>query len=159
MTTPTMPILTALDKLAAEVAREHGITGRISIVLGASGVTRSGQKHGHFAAKSWEDDSGEDVHEILMSSESLKRGPVETLGTHIHELAHAYCHEQQVVEGSGASLTTRHSPASTTSSSGWASCRFTATPGLSSNSTFGCPTSAESASATSSTRPPTACDT
>lgn len=102
MTTPTLPILTVLSDLSAAVAKEHGITGRISIVLGASGVTRSGQKHGHFAAKSWEDDEGNDVHEILLSGESLKRGPVATVGTLIHELAHAYNHENGIKDTSDA---------------------------------------------------------
>ena len=100
MNTPTLPVLMVLDEIARVVAAEHGIEGRISIVLGASGVTRSGQKHGHFAAKSWEDSEGNDIHEILLSGESLKRGPVATIGTLIHELAHAYCHENEIKDTS-----------------------------------------------------------
>lgn len=98
MTTPTvtLPILTVLDALAQDVAKEHGIEGRISLVLGATGITRAGQKHGHFGAKAWEDDEGNDIHEIFLSGESLKRGAVPTIGTLIHELAHAHNHENGV---------------------------------------------------------------
>jgi len=100
MTTPTLPILTVLDKVAREVVEEHGIEGRVSIVLGAAGYTRSGQKHGHFQARSWEDGDGNDIHEISLSGESLKRGAVATIGTLIHELAHAYCHENNIKDTS-----------------------------------------------------------
>jgi hypothetical protein len=100
MTTPTLPILSALNDLALEVAAQHSIEGKISIVLGASGVTRSGQKHGHFQARSWEDSEGNDIHEISLAGESLKRGAVATVGTLIHELAHAYCHENDIKDTS-----------------------------------------------------------
>ena len=100
MTTPTLPVLTALNEVAIEVAKEHGIEGRISIVLGGSGATRSGQKHGHFAPKSWEDEAGNDIHEIFLAGESLKRGAAATLGTLIHELAHTYCHENGIKDTS-----------------------------------------------------------
>lgn len=98
--TPTLPILRELNAIAHQISDEHGIEGRVSIVLGASGVTRSGQKHGHFAPRTWEDEDGNDIHEILLSGESLKRGPVATVGTLIHELAHAYCHENEIKDTS-----------------------------------------------------------
>jgi len=98
--TPTLPVLSVLDRLAHRVADEHDIEGRVSIVLGASGVTRSGQKHGHFGPRMWEDSDGNDIHEIFLAGESLKRGAAATIGTLIHELAHAYCHEKGIKDTS-----------------------------------------------------------
>jgi len=83
--TPSLAIIDALDSLAGQVRKLHPeVPDNIVIVL-ASGKTRRGAKHGHFAPLSWKDDH----HEILISSESLARGAQATLGTLIHELAHA----------------------------------------------------------------------
>lgn len=98
--TPTLPVLRVLNDIAHIVSDEHGIEGRVSIVVGPSGVTRSGQKHGHFHARSWEDADGNDIHEIELSGESLKRGAAATVGTLIHELAHTFCHEHDIKDTS-----------------------------------------------------------
>lgn len=85
--TPSLAIIDALDSLAAEVRRNHpDVPDNIVIVL-ASGRSRSGAIHGHFAPESWKDG-----HEILLSGESLERGAIPTFGTLIHELAHARAH-------------------------------------------------------------------
>lgn len=85
--TPSLAIIDALDSLAAEVRRNHpDVPDNIVIVL-ASGKSRSGAIHGHFAPESWKDG-----HEILLSGESLERGAAPTFGTLIHELAHATAH-------------------------------------------------------------------
>lgn len=98
--TPTLPILRVLNDVVHIVSDEHEIKGRVSLVVGPSGVTRSGQKHGHFHARTWEDAEGNDIHEILLSGESLKRGAAATIGTLIHELAHTYCHEHDIKDTS-----------------------------------------------------------
>lgn len=83
--TPSLAIIDALDRLAGQVRKQHPeVPDNIVFVL-ASGRTGRGAKHGHFAPGAWTDDH----HEILMSAESLARGPEATLGTLIHELAHA----------------------------------------------------------------------
>lgn len=83
--TPSIAILDALDVLTGQVRKSHpDVPDNIVIVL-ASGKSGRGNVHGHFAPGSWKDDH----HEILISAESLARGPEETLGTLIHELAHA----------------------------------------------------------------------
>lgn len=97
MDSTTRPIIEALESVAGVIAREHGIKGRISLVVGASG---GGTKHGHFLARGWVDRDGNDVHEILMSGESLERGAVATLGTMIHELAHLYNYENGIKDTS-----------------------------------------------------------
>lgn len=83
--TPSLAIIDALDVLAGQVRKLNpDVPDNIVIVL-ASGKTGRGAKHGHFAPDSWNDNH----HEILISSESLARGAEATLGTLIHELAHA----------------------------------------------------------------------
>lgn len=83
--TPSLAIIDALDRLAGQVRKNHPeVPDNIVFVL-ASGKTGRGAKHGHFAPGAWKDN----FHEILISAESLARGAEATLGTLIHELAHA----------------------------------------------------------------------
>lgn len=85
--TPSLAIIDALDSLAAEVRRNHPEVPDNIVIALASGKSRGGAIHGHFAPESWKDG-----HEILMSGESLERGAVATFGTLVHELAHARAH-------------------------------------------------------------------
>ena len=89
-TSALTPVVSVLDALAGKIAKEHGITGRISLVVGSQGISRGGQTYGHFAAKSWTDPDGADIHEIMIA---VDRGAVATVGTLIHEFAHLYCFE------------------------------------------------------------------
>lgn len=83
--TPTLAIIDALDRLAAQIRKNHPeVPDNIALIV-ASGRSGRGAKHGHFAPGAWKDN----IHEILIASESLARGPEATLGTLIHELAHA----------------------------------------------------------------------
>lgn len=91
--TLTPALVTALDSVVAKAAKKHGIKSRVSLVVGASG---GGTRHGHFHARSWTNAEGEDVHEIMLSGESLERGAVPTLGTLLHELAHLYNFENEI---------------------------------------------------------------
>jgi hypothetical protein len=90
--TPSLAIIDALDRLAGQVRKNHPqVPDNIVFVL-ASGKSGRGAVHGHFAPGSWKDDH----HEILISAESLARGPEATLGTLIHELAHAVANAQGI---------------------------------------------------------------
>lgn len=83
--TPSIAIIDALDVLAGQIRKAHpDVPDNIVFVL-ASGKSGRGNVHGHFAPSSWKDGH----HEILISAESLARGAEATLGTLIHELAHA----------------------------------------------------------------------
>lgn len=103
-TTALKPVLDVLDRVTDRVARGFGIKGRISLVVGATG---GGKKHGHFHANIWQEREFKisdnmslvhpaSLHEIMLSGESLERGAVGTLGTLIHELAHAWNFENEV---------------------------------------------------------------
>lgn len=114
--TSTLRMLEAVNSMVEKVRSNHSGIPETVVVLGASGVTRSGQKHGHYAPRSWGSrvaaegseasvpvggaGSREVYGEILLAGESLERGAVATLGTIIHELVHAYCDANEIKDTS-----------------------------------------------------------
>lgn len=105
--TATLRMLEAVNAIVDKARKLHNGIPETVVVLGASGVTRSGQKHGHYAPRSWgvrsageattegvgetSSNQREVYGEIFLAGESLERGAVGTLGTILHELVHAYC--------------------------------------------------------------------
>lgn len=102
MSTVTLPILVAIDELIAKATKRHPGIPDVTVVLGAAGHTKKRQVHGHFYPDSWKSTAENEplAHEILLSGESLKRGATETLGTLLHELAHAYAHAKDIKDTS-----------------------------------------------------------
>lgn len=113
----TLKMLEAVNAIVNKARSLHNGIPETVVVLGASGATRSGQKHGHYAPRSWgsrkageagsEDNTTEggnstrEVYgEILLAGESLERGAVATLGTILHELTHAYCDANEIKDTS-----------------------------------------------------------
>lgn len=105
--TATLRMLEAVNAIVTKARNLHDGIPEVIVVLGASGATRNGQKHGHYAPRTWgsrrlakghgasdptgSEPSREVYGEILLAGESLERGAVGTLGTILHELVHAYC--------------------------------------------------------------------
>lgn len=112
--TSTLKMLEGVNGIVTKARSLHNGIPETVVVLGASGATRSGQKHGHYAPRSWgsrrsgdpkEDGEGVEVQrevygEILLAGESLERGAVATLGTILHELVHAYCDANEIKDTS-----------------------------------------------------------
>lgn len=114
--TATLGMLEAVNAIVSKARSLHNGIPETVVVLGASGVTRSGQKHGHYAPRSWgsriiadeseasvsvDGASSREVYgEILLAGESLERGAVATLGTILHELVHAYCDANEIKDTS-----------------------------------------------------------
>lgn len=105
--TPTLPILVAVNGLLASIRAKNPEVPTVSLVLGAQGATRRGQVHGHFAPNRWANPAFADaqtdeeaLHEIMLSGESLQRGAVATLGTLLHECAHAIANARGVKDTS-----------------------------------------------------------
>lgn len=96
MATPTTAILNAVQSIVEHAQKLNPEIPDVVIVLGASGRTRKGAKHGHFAPDSWDTSKGAPSGEVLLAGESLARGAVATLGTILHELAHATAHVQGI---------------------------------------------------------------
>lgn len=94
---PTVAITSALNELLKAIRVNHPELPQIALVVGASGVSKRRAIHGHFAPKSWHGDA---EHEILLSGESLARGAVATLGTLLHESAHAIANARAVQDTS-----------------------------------------------------------
>lgn len=97
--TPTLAILSALNRLHKAIRTRNAEVPEAVIVLGAQGLTRTQFKYGHFLASSWESGSTR-AHEIVITGESLKRGALDTLGTLIHESAHSLAHARQIKDTS-----------------------------------------------------------
>lgn len=93
----TKTVTAVHDLIDAVRENNPGIPDNITVVI-SSGRAGKTMKHGHFAASVWSDDS----HEILLGAESLSRGAVETAGTVIHELAHAYAAHNDIKDTSNA---------------------------------------------------------
>ena len=105
-------MLEAVNAIVTKARSLHAGIPETVVVLGASGATRNGPKHGHYAPQSWRSrgnasgtgdtsDSSREVHgEILLAGESLGRGAVGTLGTILHELVHAWCDANDVKDTS-----------------------------------------------------------
>lgn len=104
MATATLDMVAAVDAVIAKAREINDGIPEVTVVLGATGVMRKGQKHGHYAPKSWVErvEEGEATHygELLLSGESLKRGGRETVGTVLHELAHAYADANEIKDTS-----------------------------------------------------------
>lgn len=114
--TATLGMLEAVNAIVSKARSLHNGIPETVVVLGASGATRSGQKHGHYAPRSWgsrvhadadargdavrSTDTREVYGEILLAGESLERGAVGTLGTILHELTHAYCDANDIKDTS-----------------------------------------------------------
>lgn len=103
--TPTLQMLHAVNAVIDRARDIHDGIPEVTVVLGASGKMRNGQKHGHFAPSSWRERTEDDTEagtygEVFLSGESLQRGAVATVGTILHELVHAHCHEQEIKDTS-----------------------------------------------------------
>jgi hypothetical protein len=58
-----------------------------AVLVVASGIEGKRLNLGHFAPHRWQV-SGADRHEVLVGGEGLQRGPLDVLGTLLHEAAH-----------------------------------------------------------------------
>lgn len=89
----------ALEQGWADIHKRHPNVPEAVVILGA-GTMKPGQlKLGHFTAARW-DVAGSSRAEVLIGGEGLKRGPVEVLGTLLHEAAHGVAHVREVKDTS-----------------------------------------------------------
>lgn len=93
-TTVAIDVLKAAEILADRVREDYPDLPRVVFTL-ASAVG----KHGHFAPLSW-DVGGTSTHEIFLTAESLARGPEGTMGTILHEFAHALANARGIKDTS-----------------------------------------------------------
>lgn len=90
------PMVEALERAWAAIRARHPQVPAAVVVL-ASGTTGGGAARlGHFGALRWQHAGADpgtagagDLSEVMVSGEGLARGPVDVLGTLLHEAAHA----------------------------------------------------------------------
>jgi hypothetical protein len=70
-----------------QTIRQHHPEVPEAVLVVASGAEGKRLNLGHFAPHRWQV-HGADRHEVLVGGEGLQRGPVEVLGTLLHEAAH-----------------------------------------------------------------------
>jgi hypothetical protein len=88
----------AYEIVRNDIQKNHGVKIAPAQIIVARDET--GRKHGHFTTvEAWKGSQG--YHEIFMSGQSLERGAVATLGTLLHEMAHAVNHAEDIADTSG----------------------------------------------------------
>lgn len=92
--TPMKPILDALNLSLKSIRERHPEVPNVVLVIGPS----SQKNYGHFAPNSWEGKQA--THEIVLNGEGLLRGAEATLGTLIHECAHALAYYRDIKDTS-----------------------------------------------------------
>jgi hypothetical protein len=101
----TTPMIAALEAAWAAIRGHHPDLPPAVIILGAGsiGAPAGGLKLGHFAAMRWRADTDPNhtpLAEVFIGGEGLARGPVEVLGTLLHEAAHALAHVRGIKDTS-----------------------------------------------------------
>lgn len=95
-------IVRAITAAWSEIRRHHGDVPVVTVTFGSGSLGARAQvrKLGHFAAERWSDGGDEMVHEMFVSAEHLADGPVEVLGTLLHEGGHGVAHTRGVQDTS-----------------------------------------------------------
>jgi hypothetical protein len=91
-------LLAALERTWQTIRSRHPDVPQAVLVV-ASGSEGKRLNWGHFAPHRWQV-SGADRHEVLVGGEGLQRGPLEVLGTLLHEAAHGLAQARQVQDTS-----------------------------------------------------------
>ncbi|OLM28257.1 hypothetical protein Ae717Ps2_6596 [Pseudonocardia sp. Ae717_Ps2] len=101
------PMVAALELAWSAIRDRHPELPAVVVVLGAGSGDRGGLRLGHFAAMRWSTTDasadGADVEqlaEVFVGGEGLARGPVDVLGTLLHEAAHALAHARGIQDTS-----------------------------------------------------------
>jgi len=91
-------LVTALEHAWQTIRYRHPDVPEAVLVV-ASGSEGKRLNWGHFAPHRWQV-SGADRHEVLVGGEGLHRGPLEVLGTLLHEAAHGLAQARSVQDTS-----------------------------------------------------------
>ena len=103
------PMVAALENAWSAIRARHPELPEVVIVLGAGSGDRGGLRLGHFAAMRWSSTTetpdgtgavGEQLAEVFVGGEGLARGPVDVLGTLLHEAGHALAHVRGIQDTS-----------------------------------------------------------
>jgi hypothetical protein len=97
-------LVAALEHAWTTIRSHHPDVPQVVIVVASGSDARSRRLNlGHFAAGRWQltdPNQPTDRPEVLVSGEGLQRGPVEVLGTLLHEAAHGLAYVRKVSDTS-----------------------------------------------------------
>ena len=97
-------MVAALEHAWTAIRTHHPDGPQVVIVVASGSDPRSRRLNlGHFAAGRWQltsPDAPTDRAEVLVSGEGLQRGPVDVLGTLLHEAAHGLAYARKVSDTS-----------------------------------------------------------
>src|SRR5512132_941319 len=93
-------LVAALERTWQTIRRRHPDVPDAVLVV-ASGSAGKRLNLGHFAPHRWQV-NGADRHEVLVGGEGLHRGPLEVLGTLLHEAAHGLAQARGIQDTSRA---------------------------------------------------------
>src|SRR5512132_1664067 len=91
-------LVAALERTWQAIRKRHPEVPEAVLVV-ASGSEGKRLNLGHFAPHRWQV-NGSDRHEVLVGGEGLQRGPVEVLGTLLHEAAHGLAQARRIQDTS-----------------------------------------------------------
>jgi hypothetical protein len=95
-------LVAALEHAWTAIRTRHPEVPQVVIVVASGSDPRSRRLNlGHFAAGRWQlTDQPTDRAEVLVSGEGLQRGPIDVLGTLLHEAAHGLAYARKVSDTS-----------------------------------------------------------
>jgi hypothetical protein len=95
-------LVAALEHAWTAICGHHPEVPQVVIVVASGSDPRSRRLNlGHFAAGRWQlTDQSTDRPEVLVSGEGLQRGPVDVLGTLLHEAAHGLANAREISDTS-----------------------------------------------------------
>ena len=97
-------LVAALEHAWTAIRSHHPDVAQVVIVVASGSDPRSRRLNlGHFAAGRWQltnPDTPTNRAEVLVSGEGLHRGPVDVLGTLLHEAAHGLAHARKISDTS-----------------------------------------------------------
>jgi hypothetical protein len=97
-------LVAALEHAWTAIRSHHPDVPQVVIVVASGSDPRSRRLNlGHFAAGRWQltnPDPSTDRAEVLVSGEGLQRGPIDVLGTLLHEAAHGLAHARKISDTS-----------------------------------------------------------
>ncbi len=88
-------VVAGLERAWAAIRAAHPEVPAAVLVV-ASGASGRQLRWGHFAAGRWHVSRDQAHPEVLVGGEGLARGPVEVLGTLLHEAAHGLAHARRI---------------------------------------------------------------
>jgi hypothetical protein len=91
-------LVAALEQAWQAIRQRHPQVPEAVVVV-ASGAAGKRLALGHFAPHRWQV-QGADRHEVLVGGEGLQRGPVDVLGTLLHEAAHGLAQARGIADTS-----------------------------------------------------------